>query len=264
MNMNKCVLGIMGTVWLGLCVPVGRRASPQKQPLVFPILVAPADNPQAPTLDCVVSFGPAVPMSALAFAPDGKMLAVGGYQEVLLWDLAGAKLAKRIGVGQISDFVHAVALGHDGPWLAVAEGTPYGPGTVKVFDVNSGQPVLAFPEPQDAVFAVAFSPDGTLLAAGGVDHIARVWNVDEQKLVGELKGHSDWVLDVRFSADGKFLVTSSADRTARVWEVGSWKLVAKLDQMESVNGACFGPGAELVATAVAGPTDRTVRLLASR
>ena len=246
---------------LGLCTSVEAQGpAPQKQPLVFPIIVAPADNPQAPSLDCVVAFGPAVPISALAFSPDGKTLAVGGYQEVLLWDLAGAALAKRIGVGQIGDFVRSIAFHNNGQWLAVAEGTPYGPGSVKVFDVGSGQPVQAFQEPKDAVFAVAFSPDGKFLAAGGADSVARVWSVDEKKLVAELKGHGDWVLDARFSADGKFLATSSADRTARVWEVGAWKLVAKLDHMEPVNGVAFGPNAELVAAAVAGPTDRMIRL----
>jgi WD40 repeat protein len=129
-----------------------------------------------------------------------------------------------------------------------------------VFDVNSGQPALAFTEPKDAVFAVAFSPDGKLLAAGGADNVVRVWSVDENKLVGELKGHNDWILSTSFSADGKFLVTSGADRSAQVWEVGTWTLVAKLDQMEPVNGVAFGPNAELVAAAVAGPTDRMIRL----
>ena len=257
----KRALGTAVAACLSLCAPVGAQGpAPQKQPLAFPIIVAPPDNPQAPSLDCVVPFGPAVPMSALAFSPDGKTLAAGGYQEVLLWDLGGANLAKRIGVGEIGDFVRSVAFRTGGQWLAVAEGTPYGPGAVKVFDVGSGQPALAFQEPKDAVFAVAFSPDGKLLAAGGADNIARVWDVDQQKLVGEIKGHSDWVLALSFSADGKFLVTSGADRTAQVWEVGTWTLVAKLDQMEPVNGACFGPNAELVAAAVAGPTDRMIRL----
>jgi len=257
----KRSLGITLAAGLLFCAPVAAQGpAPQKQPLAFPIIVAPPGNAQAPSLDCVISFGPAVPMSALAFSPDGKTLAVGGYQEVLLWDLANATLAKRIGVGQIGDFVRCVAFRNNGQWLAVAEGAPYGPGAVKVFDINSGQPTLAFAEPKDAVFAVAFSPDGKLLAAGGADNVARVWSVDENKLAGELKGHSDWVLGVSFSADGKFLVTSSADRTSQVWEVGTWKLAAKLDQMEPVNGVAFGPNAELVAAAVAGPTDRMIRL----
>ena len=107
-------------------------------------------------------------------------------------------------------------------------------------------------------WGVAFSPDGKLLAAGGADNVARVWSVDEKKRTGELKGHTAWVLGTSFSADGKFLVTSSADRTAQVWEVGTWKMVAKLDQMEPVSGAMFGPNAELVALAVSGPTNRMI------
>jgi WD40 repeat protein len=260
MNIERA-LGIAVAACLSLCAPVRAQGPvPQKQPLVFPIIVAPPGNAKAPSLDCVVPFGPIVPMSALAFSPDGKTLAVGGYQEVLLWDLANAKLAKRIGVGQIGDFVRSLAFRNNGQWLAVAEGTPYGAGAVKLFDVNSGQLALVFQEPKDAVFAVAFSPDGKLLAAGGADNVARVWSVDEKKLIGELKGHTAWVLGTSFSADGKFVVTSSADRTAQVWEVGTWKLVAKLDQLEPVNGAVFGPNAELVAVAVAGPTDRMIRL----
>ena len=258
---RQAALATAVALCLVLCGPVWAQGlAPQKRPLVFPILVAPPGNSKAPSLECVVPFGPIVPMSAVAFSPDGKTLAVGAYQEVLLWDLANAKLAKRIGVGQIGDFVRSVAFRRDGQFLAVGEGSPYGPGAVRIFDLKSGQPAVVFQEPKDAVFALAFSPDGKLLAAGGADNLARVWNIDEKKLVGELKGHAAWVLGVSFSADGKFLVTSSDDRTAQVWEVGAWKPVAKLDQMEPVSGAVFGPNAELVAVAVAGPTDRMIRL----
>lgn len=260
MSINRS-RGITLAACLLFCAPVAAQGpAPQKQPLALPIIVAPPGNAQAPSLDCVVPFGPPVPMSALAFSPDGKTLAAGGYQEVLLWDLANAKLGKRIGVGQIGDFVRSVAFRNNGQHLGVAEGAPYGPGAVKVFDLNSGQPTLAFAEPKDAVFAVAFSPDGKLLAAGGADNVARVWSIDENKLAAELKGHNDWILSVSFSADGKFLATSGADRSAQVWEVGTWKQVAKLDQMEPVNGVAFGPNAELVAAAVSGPTDRMIRL----
>ncbi len=246
---------------LGLLASAAAQSpAPQKQPLVFPIVVAPPGAAKAPALDCVVPFGPPVPTAALAFSADGKTLAVGGYQEVLLWDLANAKLARRLGVGQIGDVVRAVAFRPGGQWLAVGEGTPHGPGAVRLFDVQTGQPVLVFQEPKDAVFALAFSPDGKLLAAGGADSAARVWSVDEKKLAAELKGHGEWVLGASFSADGKFLVTSSADRTAQVWEAGTWKPVAKLEHTEPTSGAVFGPKAELVAVAVSGPTERMIRL----
>ena len=64
----------------------------------------------------------ALPLSAVAFSPDGKTLAVGGYREVLLWDLAAGKLAKRIGAGQIGNMVQAVLFSKDGKSLAEPEG----------------------------------------------------------------------------------------------------------------------------------------------
>ena len=109
-------------------------------------------------------------------------------------------------------------------------------------------------------FALAFSPDGKLLAAGGADNLGPGVERRRKEARRRIKGHAAWVLGVSFSADGKFLVTSSDDRTAQVWEVGAWKPLAKLDQMEPVTGAVFGPNAELVAAAVAGPTDRMIRL----
>jgi WD40 repeat protein len=257
----KYVLAVTACACLLLPRSIGAQGpAPSRQPLAFSIIAAAPGNAKAPSLECVVPFGPPVPLSALAFSPDGQTLASGGYQEVLLWDLAGARLAKRIGVGQIGDFVRAVAFRNNGQHLAAAGGTPYGPGAVTVFDVASGQLVAALQEPKDSVFTVAFSPDGKLLAAGGADSVARVWSVDEKKLVAELKGHAGWVQSANFSADGKFLITASADRTVQVWEVGAWKVVTKLDQLEPVSGAVFGPNAELVAAAVAGPSDHAIRL----
>ena len=196
--------------------------APRKQPLVIPIVAAPPGQ-AAPSVDCVVALGPVAPVSAVAFSPDGKTLATAGYQEVLLWDLANAKLLKRIGAGQMSDSARAMAFSKDGRLLAVAEGVPNGPGAVRLFDKDSGQVALSFQEPKEVVYALAFHPEGKLLAAGGGDAAVYVWNLDEKKLVATLKEQGDWVLGVSFSANGKFLAAASADKTAQVWEVGTWK-----------------------------------------
>jgi len=146
----------------------GSEIPAQKRSLVIPVVLspdsasAPASEPAAaaPALQCVASCGTALPISGVAFSPDGKMLAVGGYREVLLWNLAEAKLARRIGSGQIGTMVQAVLFDKAGRLLAVAEGTPDAAGAVRVFDLQTGQVVMDFQEPKDVVGCLALSPDG--------------------------------------------------------------------------------------------------------
>ena len=232
---------------------------PRKQTMTLPVVSAPDAKP-ARLLEGVVSFGPPLPLSAVVFSPDGKLLATGGYQEVLLWDLANAKLLKRLGVGQLGEMVQALAFRNNGRELAVAEGTPHGPGAVKLFDIQSGQTAAAFAEPKDVTYCLAFSPDGKLLAGGGVDAVLRVWNVAEKKLVTGIKELGGWIAGAQFSADGKLLLGASADKLAMVWEVGTWKRVVKLEEADNIQAAAFSPDGQFVVLAVAGVNDKALRI----
>jgi len=234
--------------------------APRKQTLLLPIIAAAPGAQPVRSLEGVVSFGPVVPLAAVAFSPDGKLLAAGGYQEVLLWDLANARLLKRLGAGQMGDTVHAVAFHKDGKLLAVAGGTPHGPAAVKLLDVESGQVAANFQEPKDAIYSLAFSPDGKLLSGGGVDAKVYVWSVDEKKNLAALAAHADWVLAVCFSADGKLLASAGADKTGLVWEVGTWNRVATLAETETVQGVALSPDGQFAVLATAGIERKLLRI----
>ncbi len=182
----KHVLGVVLLLALGVCssgaAEPAAGVSPPRRTLTIPLSPASAG-------EYSVACGMALPLSAVAFSPDGKTLAVGGYREVLLWDLAAGKLAKRIGAGQIGSMVQAVLFTKDGKSLAEAEGTPCAAGAVKVFDLQSGQVAMNFQEPKGVVFSLDLSPDGKLLAAGCSDAAAYVWSLPEKKLVTTLKDH---------------------------------------------------------------------------
>jgi hypothetical protein len=223
------------------------------------IPVGPASAGAPPVLECLAAVGPAIPVTALAFSPDGKRLAAAAGRDVALWDLDAAKLLKRAGAGTADVTVHALAFSKDGHWLAVGEGKPGVSGGVRLVDVQSDQTIAAFPEPKDVVYGLAFSPDGNLLAAGSADGRAYVWNVAQKKLAGTIREHTDWVLGVAFSPDGKLLATASTDRSVQVWEVGTWKSLNRFLQSDPVQAVAFSPDGQLLSWAVAGPQNRMVR-----
>lgn len=72
----------------------------------------------------------------------------------------------------------------------------------------------------ESILASIFSPaTSSLLATGGGDNTARIWDCDTGTPKYTLKGHTSWVLVVSFSPDGKILATGSMDNNVRLWDV---------------------------------------------
>jgi len=176
-------------------------------------------------------------VNSLAFTPDAKQLVVGGHHELTVWDIATAKLTKRIATR--AERAYGMVFLPDGK-LAVAGGRPGQEGDVRIFDITAkGKTVdgVAFLDGvndpkvmlkqlldvEDSVLCIAASPDGKLLAAGGCDRAVRVWDLSggiaKARLDQTVENHADWVLGVALTADGKYLVTAGRDKTAKVWDL---------------------------------------------
>ncbi|KAF6841907.1 vegetative incompatibility protein het-e-1, partial [Colletotrichum musicola] len=71
------------------------------------------------------------------------------------------------------------------------------------------------------VSAVAFSPDGQVIASVSDDKTVRLWDAATGAHRKTLKGHSDWVSAVAFSPDGQVIVSASDDETVRLWDAAT-------------------------------------------
>ncbi len=100
------------------------------------------------------------------------------------------------------------------------------------------------------ITAVAISPDGKLFAAGGDDHVVRIWSIDGPHLLHEMRGHNDWVRTVAFSPDGAILASAGDDRCVRLWDAESGNLLKNLHEHElSIFTVRFSPDGKTIAAA---------------
>ena len=164
------------------------------------------------------------PVTALAFSPDGSEIAVSGYCELTIWNAVSGALVRRI--GGMPERITSIAWHPGRNAIAVAGGVPSQWGGVVLVDAAGGFQMKYLCDLSESALSVAFSPDGSQLAAGGGDRTVRIFDVARGKQTRILKQHADWVQSVAFSLDGRLLVSASRDRTARIFDVATGELEA--------------------------------------
>jgi WD40 repeat protein/DNA-binding SARP family transcriptional activator len=218
-------------------------------------------------------------IGAIAFAPDGHTLALGGERAdaPVLVDAASGRPTRRMTGGhdhgfaslafdpegkriltagndrraivwdartgaQLFEFQHS---GGDASWSpdGAMVATAGDGGKVVLSRAADGTPVRTLAADPEWVGTVAFSPDGALLAAAGsAERYATLWDVASGRLVGRLR-HPTYVVTVRFDPQGRTLATAATDGTVRLWDVASQRqLGVALPGPEAWSILAFDPG----------------------
>ena len=128
------------------------------------------------------------PASALAFSPNGKLLASSGWDRTAkIWDANSAQLQRMI-EGSLLPIV-SLAFSPDGSRLAAGTGE----GVVKLYEVQTAQEVATFKGHGQAVYGVAFVPDGTKLISASFDALC-VWRAPELRELKDVEARLEAML----------------------------------------------------------------------
>ena len=161
------------------------------------------------------------PVTALAFSPDAKLIAIGAYARVLIVDTATGKVsATWKGHG---DTVRSLVFTLDGKRIIAGGGVSGAIGQVRVWDILSSKETLVFGDHTDIVNQAAISPDANTVITASSDKSLKVWELASGKLLQTLRDHADQVLGVAYHTSGKHIVTCGLDKTFKTWDTTNWK-----------------------------------------
>ncbi len=200
--------------------------------------------------------GLTVPATAkgLTFTSDGARIVCCRNEFIRIVD---ASLGKEVMALRVADaVVSCCAVSPDGRRLVT--GWDYPDNAVRLWDMRTAELLAVMTGHGNRVNAVAFSSDGTRIAAASQDQTVRIWDAASDKPAVVLRGHTSHVNQAIFSPGGSRVASTSLDGTLRLWDPSGGGETSVLQGHSGDVGSCaYRPDGAWLASASG---DHSVRL----
>lgn len=183
-------------------------------------------------------------INAQALAPDGKLLALGGYPGLWLFDVRSGR--ETSASGEFRHPIDSLAFCSDGKLLAVGCQN----GEIVLWDVPRAKEVGILEAHQKRVYSLAYSADGGLLASVGRDNAIRLWDVKAKQQRVQIAVHVPFeAYFVAITRDGKRVASVSTGEVGvvKVWDARDGGELATLRQRERAFSIAFSPDGKRLA-----------------
>lgn len=181
-------------------------------------------------------------ITAIDFSPDGSLMAVNGFHEVLLLSTADWTVSGRL-IG-LSQRIESVQFSPDGTKLLVTGGLPGQFGEVQIWNVAERKLIASQPITHDSIYGGCWSGDAKFVAFGCADNTVRVLDASSLQQILFQGAHSDWVLDVAFSTDASHIISVGRDMTCKLTEVATNRFI---DNVTSITPGVLKGGLAAIA-----------------
>jgi WD40 repeat protein len=244
-----------------LPVSVGRLSLPEVRSLAF----SEVWSSQVPPDD----------FSAVAFSPDGELIAVASGTDVILFDVKTRQETGRL-KGHLKE-VRTIAFSPDGATLASGSGIFSfgifsGDNSIRLWNVAERRQDWKLKGHDGPINSVAFNKDGTVLASGSSDGTVRLWQTSTGSEIATLTGHVSPVQGVAFVPEQEVLIsvsgdplTPGVDNSILIWDPVRLRQIGKLDTKPDPKYKLHNPILSVAVSSngrwiAAGATDNVVRI----